>query len=127
VATNTSTVFRSIYALCLLGATLTHLRTLVRHGLFWNYGGAPLFTCIYWTSLTILDPLAAVLLFLKPRVGLLVTFVIIISDVAHNTWSLAQRSQSAVWLNWMYLSQVAFLVFVLITIQRAWRGVPAAR
>jgi hypothetical protein len=108
--------------LCLLGATSTHLLTLVRHDLFWNYGGAPLFTCIYWTSLTFLDPLAAVLLFLKPRAGLLATFVIIVSDVAHNTW-LMQRSQSPDWLNWMYLSQVAFLVFVLVTVQRAWRGV----
>jgi hypothetical protein len=115
-----------MYALCLLGATSTHVRALAMHGLFWDYGGVLLITRIYWTSLTFLDPFAAVLLFLKPRAGLLVTLAIIVSDVAHNTW-LLQRSQSPDWLNWMYLSQVHFLVFVILSIQYAWRGVTPAR
>ena len=39
----------------------------------------------YWTSLTFLDPSAAILLFVFPRVGLLAT-LIVSSDVAHNLW-----------------------------------------
>lgn len=78
-------------------------------------------TCIYWTSLTFLDPLAAVLLLVKPRVGLALALAIIISDVAHNTWRGWIVGWD--WLNWMYLSQVAFLIFLSMTFKPAWRGV----
>ena len=119
-------VLRSSYALCLLGAASTHMWTLVTHGLYWDYGGAPVFTRIYWTSLTALDPLAVVLLFVRPRAGLLFTLVIIVSDVAHNTW-LMSRSLAPDWSNWMYVSQVVFLIFVLLTISHAWKLGPAER
>ncbi len=56
-------MLRGTYAVCLLGATCTHVLIVAMHGLFWDYGGAPIFTRIYWTSLTFVDPLAAVLLF----------------------------------------------------------------
>jgi hypothetical protein len=89
------------------------------HGLLWDYGGAPILTRIYWTSLTFLDPLAAVLLFFRPRAGILLTLAIIVSDVAHNTW-IIWRSGAVDWLNFMYVSQVAFLLFVVLTVSRAW-------
>ena len=50
---------RIIYALCLSAATVTHLRVAVGDGLAWDYGGLPTVACVYWTSLTLLDPLAA--------------------------------------------------------------------
>jgi hypothetical protein len=123
MSARTSIILRSIYAVCLLGATATHVRLLGLHGPFWNYGGAPVISCIYWTSLTLLDPLAAVLLFLKPPAGLLLTLAIIITDVAHNTWILS-RSPSPDWQNWMYVSQITFLMFVTASMLYAWRGVP---
>lgn len=114
---------RRIYALCLLGATLSHVAMLLLFG--WRYGGAPLATCIYWTALTLLDPLAALLLFLKPRTGLVLTLAIIVSDVAHNTWfGLHFGSVSALFANWMYCCQLIFLFFVLLTIRSAWPRVP---
>ncbi len=119
-------LLRSTYALCLLGATSTHVWTLVTHGLFWDYGGMPVFTQIYWTSLTALDPLAAVLLIVQPRAGLLLTLAIISSDVTHNTWIMS-RSLAPDWSNWMYVSQIVFLIFVLLTISRAWKLTPAER
>ena len=112
-----SFVLRVTYATCLLGAACTHIAILWRHGVWWNYGGASLFTRIYWTSLTLIDPLAALLLFVRPHVGLVLTAFIIISDVLHNTlvgvpsWDVK------------YLSQVAFLLFVASTIRLAWKGV----
>lgn len=118
---NTPTLLRTIYALCLLGAASTHVWTVATHGLFYDYGGVPIFTRVFWTSLTVLDPLAAVLLFVKPQAGLILTLVIIVSDVLHNTW-LMNRSTTANWSNWMYVLQVVFLIFVLLTISRAWEA-----
>ena len=112
-----SFVLRAAYATCLLGAASTHLATIWRHGVWWSYGGAPLFTCIYWTSLTLLDPLAALLLFVSPRIGLVLTAAIITSDVLHNT-----LVGVPLW-DARYLSQVAFLLFVASTVYPAWQGV----
>src|SRR4051812_21545561 len=111
-----SLVLRAIYAICLLGATCTHVAMLSRHGVLWDYGGAHLLTRLYWMSLTVLDPLAALLLFVRPRVGVILTVFIIASDVLHNTLVGVPP------LNAMYLSQVAFLIFVASTVYVAWRG-----
>ncbi len=119
-----SITLRTTYAICLLAGMTTHIWTIVTHGLMWDYGGAPLFSRLYWTSLTVLDPLAAALLFFKPRAGLTLTVAIIVSDVMHNTWIMA-RSAAPDWLNWMYVLQVLFLLFVLATARRAWRGAAA--
>jgi hypothetical protein len=116
-------MLRVIYATCLLAGASTHLLTITTHGLSWDYDGAPIVSRFYWTSLTVLDPLAALLLFLRPRFGLALAMTIILSDVAHNTW-LMLRSPAPDWSNWMYLSQVLFLVLVLTTIRQAWRGPP---
>lgn len=113
-------IIRTIYALCLIGAGFNHLRTLLEHGLFWDYHNAPLFTCIYWTSLTFLDPLAAILLFLKPRIGLVMTLLIIVSDVIHNTWIDLVSGYSL--LNSMYLAQFGFMIFVFLTIKLPWKA-----
>ena len=93
---NASLVLRAIYAICLLGATCTHVAMLWQHGVLWDYGGAHLPTRIYWTSHTVLDPLAALLLFVRPRVGLILTALIIVSDVLHNTSSRRFASESDV-------------------------------
>jgi hypothetical protein len=120
----TSLVLRIVYALCLLAGASTHLRILVAHGLLWDYAGVPAFTRVFWTSLTFLDPLAAILLFLKPRLGLALTVGIIVVDVAHNAWFYAHAGLPfRGYLNWMFVSQVVFLLFVLLTIRIAWRGV----
>lgn len=74
---------------------------------------------LYWSSLTLLDPLAAVLMFIRPRQGLVLALVIIVSDVAHNSWMLHSSSSAP---NWAYWCQVAFLVFLSATIRAAWRG-----
>lgn len=119
-----SLALRAVFALSLLAGAWTHFRILAAHGLLWDYGGVPGFTRVFWTSLTFLDPLAAILLFLKPRVGLALTVGIIVLDVAHNAWFYAHVSlHPSGYLNWMFVSQVAFLLFVLLTIRIAWRGV----
>jgi hypothetical protein len=116
-----SRVLRAIYAICLLGATCIHVAILSQHGVLWDYGGAHLLTRVYWTSLTVLDPLAALLLFVRPRVGLILTVLIIASDVLHNTLV------GVPLLNAMYLSQIAFLIFVASTVYVAWKGASSER
>ena len=72
-----------LFVVCLLGACLGHV-TQVWQGGWLPYRFAPLPLNAYWTSLTFLDPIAAVLLLWRPRAGLVLTLVIITSDVAVN-------------------------------------------
>jgi hypothetical protein len=111
-------ILRLICALCLLGGMSTHVATLWQHGWRWDYGGVPQLTRIYWTSLTFLDPLAALLMLVRPRIGLCATVAIIVTDVAHNLWFFERHH---VPLNWMIASQCAFLVFVLVIFPQLWR------
>jgi|GEM_PF-401126 len=117
-----SIAIRTLFALCLLGATFNHLAAIVQHGLLWDYGyGTAIspFSKVYWDTLTILDPLAAVLLFLKPRAGVRLTVLIIASDVLHNTYYVAIHDQ---WSAPFYLAQAGFLVVVLCLSPLAMRG-----
>jgi len=115
-----SFAIRVLFACCLLVATVNHLRADFQHGFFWDYGygnGAYWASRVFWGALTILDPLAALLLFIKPRTGIALTAAIIIADVAHNTFYVAVNQQ---WLEPFYLSQVAFLLAVLLLSPVAW-------
>ncbi len=113
-------ILRVIYAICLLGGMSTHAATLWQHGLFWNYGGGiPQVTRAYWTSLTLLDPLAAILLFVRPRAGVIATVAIISTDVGHNLWFCSHFHLA---LNWMVWAQIAFLIFVVATLPIVWHA-----
>ena len=116
------TVLRVLYALCLAGAAWNHLRIALDHGLWWDYGGIPLFYQIFWTSLTFIDPLAVLLLLVRPRAGLILTAAIIVTDVLVNT-----SATFIIGPDWQALgAQMLFLAFVLATIGRAWPGRTAA-
>lgn len=122
-----SIVIRTVFALCLLAATFNHARAILQHGLLWDYGYGnkiALTSKIYWDVLTILDPLAAVLLFIKPRAAVWLTVAIIVSDVIHNTYYVATDDQ---WFAPFYLAQVGFLVIVLGLAPVAAREVPSGR
>ncbi|MGB3588157.1 MAG: hypothetical protein WBA23_16530 [Tunicatimonas sp.] len=111
-----------IQAAGMLGGTSTHLYWVIRHGFFSEAYHSPLFSVILWDSLTFLDPIAAVLLIVKPRVGVWLTAIIISIDVFHNSIPLpllSPRPLLEIWptlfTHWMIISQVAFLIFVLAT------------
>lgn len=127
-----SLIIRSIYAACLLGATANHARILFQHGLFWNYGGVAWPSAIYWTSLSILDPLTVLLLFIRPKVGIISTVVLIATNVAHNLAVVAYYAPSNEFLHRvvsspLVLSQIGFMLFVGITTQIAWKGAKEPR
>ena len=61
-----SLVLRTVYALCLLGATYNHATAIVQYGLFWDHGGIPIASTVFWTTLVVIDPAAIILLFARP-------------------------------------------------------------
>jgi len=86
-----------------------------------NYN-APLLTKIFWDILALLDPIAAILLFAKPKTGLVLTLIIITVDVIHNNLfymdELYINSPSLIiWIQkyWMILGQIIFALFACLT------------
>jgi len=77
---------------------------------------------MYWASLTLLDPLAALFLFFRPRAGLVLCVAIIVTDVLNNSWVRYHRREVDIG----YILQVVFLVFVLATVRYACEGLPEA-
>jgi hypothetical protein len=118
---NPSLLLRILYALCLAGATIVHLIFHFQHGVLLGAlegYGYPLSTRIFWSSLTLLDPLAAALLLVRPRVGLVLAASIIVADVVHNTWILQHLGNAP---DAAYWAQIAFLAFLAATMHIAWR------
>lgn len=98
--------------------TCTHVENVLRAGLS-PLPLQPLSFNLYWTSLTLLDPLAAFLLVVRPRFGLVLSAAIMASDVSVNAY--AFRPRGAIRLEWPFWLQVAFAVFVLAAIPYCWR------
>ena len=115
---NPSFVIRMLYALCMTGAAWNHASILLEHGLWWDYGGIHPFYATFWTSLTFFDTLAVLLLLTRPRAGLVLTTLIIVSDVLIN----ASVGLSHGFDLPSFFAQFVFMVFVLATVRRAWRG-----
>ena len=122
-----SVIVRSVWAACLLIGGLNHARILLQHGLLWDYGGVAWASAAYWSSLTIIDPLAAALLFVRPRPGIVTTVVLIVTNVVHNLAITAQNTPDGELLTRalsspFIISQIVFMVFVGATARIAWNG-----
>lgn len=105
-----------MYVVCMTGAAWNHARILIEHGIWWNYGGIHPVYATFWTSLTFFDSLAVLLLFARPRAGLVMTTLIIVSDVLINACvGLTYGFDAA-----SFVAQFIFMVFVLGTVRRAW-------
>jgi hypothetical protein len=117
-------LIRIVYALCLGGATFNHVRSVLDHGWLPEY--LPVASALYWSSLTFLDPLAALLLFVRPRFGIALTVAIIGTNIPHNLSYTAAYAPpgafvSIVTSSFMMMSQIVFLIFVAATAPTAWR------
>ncbi len=115
---NPSFLIRLIYAICLAGASFNHARIVAAHGLDWNYGGLPVFVCVFWTALTFVDALAVILLIIKPILGLGLTTAIIVCDVVINAWVGMKYGIDVA----AFYAQALFLIFVISTVGIAWRS-----
>lgn len=115
-----------IQAICMLMGTYTHVNWVVRHGFL--YPDVPIYSRIFWDSLTFLDPLAAALLFLRPRKGVRLVTAIICADVFHNaltggvlfSFHTMRGRGGGGWsfgVDPYFLLQALFCLFVLATIR----------
>ncbi|MFG3406734.1 hypothetical protein [Streptomyces sp. NPDC048142] len=75
-----------IAAVLILVGGVARVVDLVRHGL-WPYGWAPGWLNLYWSSLAVLDPLAAVLLLRGKRIGLDLACGVMVTDLAANLYA----------------------------------------
>ncbi|HVX13603.1 MAG TPA: hypothetical protein VHC22_20635 [Pirellulales bacterium] len=108
-----------VYTICLMGAGFNHANDIVQ-GDWFPYRHAPLSMNVYWTSLVALDPLAAVLLWLKPRVGLAVTLAIMVSDVAVNSYGVHGLDYHGWYACGSLQLQAMFLRFVVGSLPFVW-------
>ncbi len=72
-----------IYSLCFLAGTYTHVAGLLRRGFLAS--PVPLSIGIFWDALTLLDPLAVLLLWWYPKAGIRLGLAIMVADICVNT------------------------------------------
>lgn len=72
-----------VYSVCFLVGTYTHAAWLFRRG-FLAFP-VPLAIGVFWDALTLLDPLAAALLWWRPKAGIRLALAIMAADVCVNT------------------------------------------
>jgi hypothetical protein len=122
-----SLIVRCVWAACLLVGGANHAHTLLQHGLFWDYGGVSWASAAYWSSLTILDPIVAALLFARPKIGIASTITLIVTNVIHNIVVTVQYAPEGAFLtrasNLFLISQLGFMLFVAVTARVAWKGI----
>ncbi len=107
---------RAIYSVCFLIGTSTHAFGIVQKGLL--AFPVPLPVGIYWDALTLLDPAAAVLVWLRPRIGIPLAGAIMVTDVSVNTGCYLSGYFGPLVPNMVPLPlflQALFAVFVLVT------------
>jgi membrane protein HdeD len=76
----------AVQALCFVGAGLNHAHDIWQRG-WLPYEFAPLPLNAFWTALAGLDLLAAGLLLRRPRAGVVLALLIMVSDVAVNSYA----------------------------------------
>jgi len=111
-----------IQAIGMLMGTFTHVQWIVNNGFLSDNYNAPILTKIFWDNLTFFDPIAAILLILRPKFGLILTLIIITFDVIHNNLFYMDElyinaPTLTIWIQkyWMILGQIIFGAFVYLT------------
>jgi hypothetical protein len=111
-------VTKLIWTLGFLIGTATHSLDLIYQG-WLPYDFRPLPWNIYWTSLTFLDPLAALLIWVRERWGIILGTAIMASNIAVNGYTLAIGFETFL-VPW--LMQSTFGAFVFFTAWRHWQA-----
>jgi hypothetical protein len=75
------------YSVGFLIGTYTHLYNIITRGFLSISHLVPWYVNLYWDSLTLFDPLAAILIWFKLRDGLLLAIAIMATDLMINTYS----------------------------------------
>jgi len=86
------------------------------HGGFLPYEKHPMALRLYWTSLTLFDPLAIVLFYLSLPKGLYLVVAIMVSDVVINFYATYTFWNSSFSQNTSFQMQLFFGIVVVITV-----------
>ena len=119
---NKTQTFLIIQSIGMLMGASTHLIWIIESGFLSEKYDASLFSKIFWDSLVILDPAAALLLIVKPKLGIYLTLMIITFDILHNnSFYFNELYINPIYIfdwvikYWMIIGQVIFGIFVYIT------------
>jgi len=116
-------VIFTIYTIGFLYGTKNHIQDIIRDGLG-GYLYVPLPVNIYWTSLTVLDPLVVILLIYFPFWGMSLAIFIMASDITVNSAvTLYYFLQTGMFANGRLGLQIAFGLFVFLTVPFAWKRI----
>ena len=118
-------IYLAIQCVAMLGGASTHLIWILGNGIFTHNTNHPFISTIFWDCLTLVDIIAAILLIIRPKLGVVLTLVIITVDVIHNNLLLILLRQHVgdIGLSnwaikyWMLVAQLLFITFVLITLK----------
>jgi uncharacterized membrane protein YqaE (UPF0057 family) len=117
---------KTIFAIYIFGfsyGTTNHIIDIQRDGLL-GYNYVPLPINIYWTLLTILDPLAIILLLFFPFLGMALSVFIMITDLAVNiSVTVYHYLQTGSFSDGRLFLQIAFGLFVFVTVPLAWKKI----
>ncbi len=118
--TSIFTIVLAIYSACFTGAAFNHTRDIWANG-FLVHSGRPVWTHIFWTSLTFVDPLVPLLVLVgRVKPAILLAAAIMLADVAVNTHYAFNHRDTVYSGNIDLVSQTAFLAFVLCTAPLLW-------
>ncbi|MCW5951842.1 MAG: hypothetical protein KIT69_06260 [Propionibacteriaceae bacterium] len=112
---------RAILAVWVIGfliGTTTHIVDLVGSGLQ-TYAEFPTALRLFWISLTVLDPITVVLLFLRQRTGIVLALIVILADIAVNWTVFLTISGNPLF---GVVNQTVFAAFLLVTTPTIWRS-----
>jgi hypothetical protein len=119
-----------IYVLSFLGASYNHVADVAAHGLFPYQrldANVPGWLNVYWTALTVIDPLSVLMLAMHIPLGLLFYICVMVSDVAVNYWFYGYYYGLRSCLNFHMICQLLFLLFLLATAGAILRDVKRVR
>jgi hypothetical protein len=114
-------VARAILAGGLAAGASMHLVALAEDGLL-AFPEQPVAFNLFWASLAILDPLAALLLNVRPRAGIALTLAIMLLDVSVNTAAFGQTLLAGE--GWRLWAQASFGLFAVAAARRVWAAEP---
>lgn len=109
-------MFQILWVIGFLIGTTTHTADLILGGLD-VYGGFPPGVRLFWVTLTVLDPITAVLIILRRRAGIVLGIAVIVADIAVN-WTVFVLLGGLSWFG--VINQSLFAVLILATARWLW-------
>jgi hypothetical protein len=116
-------IIQVVWVLGYLVGTTTHVADLVVGGSE-PYAGFPTAVRVFWVSLTVIDPLTAVLLVLRRRLGVVLGVVVILADLAVN-WTVFAMFDGLSPAGLVNLTAFGAVVVATASPLWAWFGGPA--